>query len=51
MPDDKLALAAGFVDHRRTVTGLAGRQRTPDLLAGVLVECHGRRALAADHTD
>src|SRR5207249_4376702 len=51
VPDDELARAAGLVDHGGTVARLAGAQRPPDLLAGVLVEGDGGRALAAHHAE
>src|SRR5262245_34495034 len=51
MPDNELPFAAGFVDHRRTIAELLAVKRTPQFLAGVLVESHDGTALAAHHAD
>jgi hypothetical protein len=51
MPEDELALAADFIDHRRGITGLGGRQFLPNDVAGVLVESDGDAILAARQAD
>src|ERR1043166_4544744 len=51
MPENELSSAARFVDHRRTVAGLFGRQGAPKLFACVLVERDDRAALARSQAD
>src|SRR6185295_17630319 len=51
MPEDELPLAAGFVNHGRTIARLLRAEGTPEFLAGVLVEGYGHRALAADEAN
>ena len=38
MPDDQLASAAEFIDHRRTISSAGIIQRSPDLLTGNFIE-------------
>src|SRR5262245_56461893 len=51
MPEDELPLASGLVDHGWTVARLLGLERSPEFLAGVLVEGHHHAALAPGQTD
>ena len=48
---EQLPLAAGLDDRGRRVALLGRRRRSPDLGAGVLVERHGVRAIAAGEAD
>src|SRR5207245_2576133 len=48
VPDDKLALAAELINHRRRIARLWGRQCTPQLLAHLFVEGNHGAVLAAD---
>src|SRR5439155_12846316 len=46
VPEDKLSCAAGFVNDRRTIPRLLGRQGAPEFFARVLVESHHGAAFA-----
>src|SRR6266478_2261560 len=48
IPDNELALAAGFIDHWGTIARLLSSQGVPNLLAGVLVESDGGGVFAAN---
>src|SRR5437762_12417477 len=51
VPDDELSLAARFIDHWRAITLGLGRQRFPQLFAGILMEGDHDAAFAAYQAD
>src|ERR1700722_8686678 len=51
MPDDELPSAGEIGNLRWRITDFLGRERAPDFLPVVLVECNDRTVRAADHAD
>src|SRR5688572_2644465 len=51
VPDDELPFAARFVNGRRTITEILGREGSPNLLAAVLIKRNGGAVVPTDHAD